>query len=238
MTKGEHTQVHILVSGLEGLEADVPLEISNLTPQNISLEGGNSQKIVVKPEDVSDEGEYASDLQVTAISKGGFSVMVNMEPPIYETITILSPGDEGVLDIPGPTFEWQAIGTPDGYTLTIWQMPDEKQKDKILSPKVSAGMEPYVEVKGIKNHKHTYADADTNPLVPWHSYCLQIKGDSKDRAIQSKIKDFTVSWESYAKMVWETTAKCMAEAGEILGKVKLKLIYHWHSVKHQKHSIH
>ncbi|HKK12754.1 MAG TPA: hypothetical protein VJ945_07970, partial [Flavobacteriaceae bacterium] len=49
LKRGETTTLSIKVSGLEGLQTDVPITITNKSPSNISLEGGNTQQIVINP---------------------------------------------------------------------------------------------------------------------------------------------------------------------------------------------
>jgi hypothetical protein len=78
LTKREQTTVHISVTGLEGLDMDVPLEITNLTPQNIRTDGSVSQEIIIKPKDVSEDGTFWFDLAITAINTGGFSIQGNI----------------------------------------------------------------------------------------------------------------------------------------------------------------
>ena len=80
LNKGEQTQVHITVTGLEGLETAVPIELTNHTPENITMEGGNEQEIIIEPEDVPEDGTYEKDIDVTAVGTGGFSVEVEITP--------------------------------------------------------------------------------------------------------------------------------------------------------------
>jgi hypothetical protein len=215
LLKGEQTKVYIAVSGLEGLDEEIPLEITNLTLGNINMEGGNKQEIIIEPDDVLDDGTFQYDLDVTAISAGGFSVLVNIEPPYSGIIKLSSPFDGETIDTSTPTFEWESSGLADNYTLTIWQLPEEITEEMIFSKDNLVDMKPYFVKEGIKEPFFFYMDTTDYPLVPWNNYFCQVKGEFEGRIIQSKIQGFSETWESFSRMVWKTTAKCMKNAGII-----------------------
>ncbi|MGB1308675.1 MAG: hypothetical protein ACPG6B_07175 [Oceanihabitans sp.] len=87
LRKGEGTTIHIKVSGLQGVDKNVPLSITNLSAQNVTLNGGNQQLISINPSQ-SQGGVYNKSIAVRAISTGGFTVSVQIEPPTYQTQTI------------------------------------------------------------------------------------------------------------------------------------------------------
>jgi hypothetical protein len=80
LSKGETTTIHIEVKGLEDFNSVVPLSIANLTHDNISLEGGNEQHLLIESSDIDADGKYQKDVQVSAKRTGGFSVMVEVTP--------------------------------------------------------------------------------------------------------------------------------------------------------------
>ena len=80
LQRGEETTVQVVVSGLEDLQEVVPLEVSNLTPQNIQMQGGDVQHFLITPADVNEAGTFELNLNVTALSTGGFSVSSSVLP--------------------------------------------------------------------------------------------------------------------------------------------------------------
>lgn len=80
LQRGEQTTVQVVVSGLEDFQEVVPLEVSNLTPQNIQMQGGNVQHFLITPADVNEAGTFEVNLNVTAVSTGGFSVSTSVLP--------------------------------------------------------------------------------------------------------------------------------------------------------------
>ncbi|OUR93923.1 hypothetical protein A9Q87_04230 [Flavobacteriales bacterium 34_180_T64] len=76
LMRGETTSLLIQVSGLEGLQTEVPITITNESPTNISLEGGNNQEITIQP-----NGDiYELSQTITATQGGSFSVSATILP--------------------------------------------------------------------------------------------------------------------------------------------------------------
>jgi len=74
LTRGEHTTVHVQVSGLDGIREPAPLRIVNLTPGIVTLSGGPTQELNVQPGDVRPDGTYGTDRDITALVAGSFSI--------------------------------------------------------------------------------------------------------------------------------------------------------------------
>jgi hypothetical protein len=74
LLKGESTQLNIVVSGLERLEAPATMTIE--ASGMISMGGGNSQKIMIPPSAVNADGTYVTGNALTGLSAGGFGVKV------------------------------------------------------------------------------------------------------------------------------------------------------------------
>lgn len=81
LRKGENTQIHIKVVGLEGLSANVPVNITNTSPSVINLEGGNTQQIIINPQKDAVNGIFETTRNVQSMLNGSFSVSVNISPP-------------------------------------------------------------------------------------------------------------------------------------------------------------
>ncbi len=74
LIKGESTELHVEVQGLEGITQPVPIQIQNQTPQNINLTGGNTQNIVINPSQVTPGGTFNWSTPITGTGTGGFNV--------------------------------------------------------------------------------------------------------------------------------------------------------------------
>lgn len=81
LMRGETTNLAINISGFEGLEPDVPVEITNNSTSNISLEGGNLQEFAIDPIASTTSGNYFKQLGIKALQRGGFSISVKVVPP-------------------------------------------------------------------------------------------------------------------------------------------------------------
>jgi len=76
---GEATTLSIDISGLEGLEENVPLDVTNNSPSNISLEGGDIQQIIINPEIDAPAGNYSNTILIQASQSGNFSLNVDLQ---------------------------------------------------------------------------------------------------------------------------------------------------------------
>ena len=74
LTKGEHSVVHVEITGLDGIHEPVPLRIVNSTPGIVELAGGTTQELRIRPADVRAGGTYATERQITGVRAGTFSI--------------------------------------------------------------------------------------------------------------------------------------------------------------------
>jgi|GEM_PF-3421174 len=74
LTKGEHTTLHVVVSGLDGLRQPIPVQVENSTPGVVSLAGGQTQVLTIAPSDVHSDHTYTADRDVTSLRPGGFTI--------------------------------------------------------------------------------------------------------------------------------------------------------------------
>lgn len=84
LRRGQQTQIHIKVTGLEGINEKVPLTIENRSPAVITLEGGNNQRVTILPADTQ-EGVYNTTRNIQSLITGGFSVTVLILPYQHQT---------------------------------------------------------------------------------------------------------------------------------------------------------
>ena len=74
LMKGESTELHVQVNGLEGITQPVQVQVRNESPSNINLNGGNTQNIVIQPSQVKMDGSFNWTTNVTGIGNGGFQI--------------------------------------------------------------------------------------------------------------------------------------------------------------------
>ena len=88
LQKGERSSVLIVVDGLKGIETPVTVNVDNLTPMSIGMQGGNQQVWVIHPEEPGDEGIFRRDVGIMATASGAFSVSARIsEPPVLFDMT-------------------------------------------------------------------------------------------------------------------------------------------------------
>jgi hypothetical protein len=74
LMKGESTELHVQVNGLQGISQPVQVQLQNQTPSNINLSGGNTQNIVIQPSQVTTGGTFNWSGTVTGAGTGGFNI--------------------------------------------------------------------------------------------------------------------------------------------------------------------
>ncbi len=74
LMKGESTELHVEVQGLQGITQPVPVQLQNQTPQNINITGGNTQNIVIQPSQVTTGGTFNWSTNIVATGSGGFNI--------------------------------------------------------------------------------------------------------------------------------------------------------------------
>jgi hypothetical protein len=107
LVRGESTEVTVFISGLEGIEVPIPVNVVNESPNTVLLSGGNEQVIYIAPAQVSEEGIYTETLKVFARHSGPFSIYADiaLNLPVADVNSCPIIPDE-LLDPPP---------TPDGY---------------------------------------------------------------------------------------------------------------------------
>lgn len=91
LLKGESTNLHIEVTGLDEMEKPIPINLENYSPKNVELEGGNTQLIIIEPDSSINEGTYYTSLKITALQSGGFSISASIPEPEMEYYSFLLP---------------------------------------------------------------------------------------------------------------------------------------------------
>ncbi len=138
LAKGGQTKVNIKVSGLQNIEKPVDVQVTNLSPSVITIDGGNTQTLQINPDQVAPDGTFTSDLNVKALLSGGFSLMAKIDQPAPSFIKILSPANSeevtpGSLDI-----KWEVFGMPPSvyYQVKVYDLGEEytiENQEKLYS---------------------------------------------------------------------------------------------------------
>ncbi len=90
LARGESTELHVQVSGLEGITQPIPIQLQNQTPSSVNLAGGNTQNIVIQPSQVQTGGTFPWSGNLTGTGNGPFIVTASL-PPGFSPTSIPSP---------------------------------------------------------------------------------------------------------------------------------------------------
>ncbi|MFV0590257.1 MAG: hypothetical protein ACK5M7_02635 [Draconibacterium sp.] len=110
LAKGEKTKVSIAVTGLQQIEKPVDIDVRNLSPSVITIEGGNEQTLHVNPDQVSHGGSFNTGLAIQASRSGSFSVMAKIAQPASAFIKILSPTNSEEVPPGSLEIRWEGFG--------------------------------------------------------------------------------------------------------------------------------
>lgn len=80
LRRGEKTTISINVTGLEGIKTNVPVNIQNTSPSVVTLEGGNTQQIIIDPAKDVSGGSFQTTRSVQSLKTGSYSVTVTIPP--------------------------------------------------------------------------------------------------------------------------------------------------------------
>ncbi len=68
LKKGESTELHVEVQGLQGITQPVPLQLTN--GGAVTMQGGNTQTMSIKPSDVQSNGTFTTTRTITGVQTG------------------------------------------------------------------------------------------------------------------------------------------------------------------------
>jgi hypothetical protein len=80
LLEGEQTNLTVQIAGLQNLDEEVSVQLENLSPAIIRLQGGNSQTLLVSPDDVISGGVANYTYLLTGIATGPFNVRAIFDP--------------------------------------------------------------------------------------------------------------------------------------------------------------
>ncbi len=91
LMKGESTELHVQVQGLEGLTQPIPIQLQNQTPSTVNLNGGNTQTIPIQPSQVTTGGTFQWSGTLTGTGNGGFTVTGSLPPAVNPAVKPAAP---------------------------------------------------------------------------------------------------------------------------------------------------
>ena len=91
LLKGESTELHVEVQGLQGITQPVQVQVQNQSPSNINLAGGNTQNIIIQPGQVPSSGTFNWTTTVTGTGNGGFVVTGSLPAGTSTTTATATP---------------------------------------------------------------------------------------------------------------------------------------------------
>ena len=100
LLKGESTELHVQVSGLEGISQPVKVELQNQSPSTVNIAGGNTQSIVIQPSQVRAGGTFSWSTNLTGTGSGSFVITARVIPDMFGPPSSPAPK---TLPTPAPT---------------------------------------------------------------------------------------------------------------------------------------
>ncbi len=118
LLKGQSTELHVQVSGLQGITQPVPLLLQNESPSTVNLAGGETQNIVIAPSQVTTGGVFTSTYALTGVHSGSFNIAASVVTTSGAPAQTLGP--------PPKTTGTPRLGS---QTTTVPQTPSGTQAD-------------------------------------------------------------------------------------------------------------
>jgi hypothetical protein len=148
LKSGERTTLSVVVAGLEGLEEPVPVQVVNDSPQVVTLEGGESQGVTIRPQDVRPDGTALVTRGVTGQRPGAFAVSAAVAG-------VVQPGGLLPGGTPGPVFQDAPPGTCACASLRAEDRTAPSLRSRIhLAPWSAGGAVQGVEVAFVRAFRH------------------------------------------------------------------------------------
>ncbi len=202
LSSGETTNLHLNVSGLENIETPITVYIDNYTEGSVTLQNGNHQKLVIKPDLIDSQGIYNNNLQITAIHPGGYSLGVEIEEPTLIEISNSNGKKIGDDRLASQYPDGKKIGDdrlasqyPDGKKIgddrLASQYPDGKKigDDRLASQ--------YPDGKKIGDDRLANHETDTTNVMdkPFNNVEIDFSGEEKEKCSYVHYTD----WEKTGK---------------------------------------
>jgi hypothetical protein len=171
LKKSESTVLDIKGKGVRYINQEIPLRLKKTGP--ITMEGGDEQLILIKPENVGQDGTFQTKRTLTGNQAGSFGVEATIEVPAIK-IWLLSPQHNAAVVERRPLFEWSV--SPEvrniTYALKICEvLPGQSLSEAIENP-------PFFLAKDLRESRLKYPP-DAKPVETGKGYVFLVKGIDK-----------------------------------------------------------
>ncbi len=141
LLKGEHTELHVEVTGLQGIKEPVPLTLESHGV--ITMEGGMYQPLMIQPSEVGADGRYTTTRGITGVQTGAWTstatvvttpfniVLRDPDPP--QTILVNSFTGDYVFCGSGPKLTGTGQIKRQGCVLTLTDNKPDRQVQGTLN---------------------------------------------------------------------------------------------------------
>lgn len=175
LKKAENTVLDIKAEGLKHIDREIPLKLKKTGP--ISMEGGDEQVILIKPEDVSQDGTFQTKRTITGNQAGSFGVEATITVPEVKIWLLSPPHNVAVLESQ-PLFKWSL--SPEVQNITYALEICEALPGQSLSR--AAKNLPFFLTRDLRESQFTYPQ-DARPFENGKTYVFLVKGLDKETLV-------------------------------------------------------
>jgi probable HAF family extracellular repeat protein len=171
---GQQTTLTVTARGLNGIQLEATLDVANQSSSIVNMEGGEAQRFVIYPADVSADGTYKVERKLTGIQQGAFEITATVRcqaPAPMPTATPTpspSPADDHPAPSPAPDATPSACGP--AATRTTYSIKDLGELPHPLSSFpaqcIATGVNDGGNVVGACQSKY----ADSPASGSWHAF--------------------------------------------------------------------
>ncbi len=147
LRRGESTALTVVVSGLEGIQSNVPLQMD--CKGVVKMEGGNTQSLQIHPADVAPGGTYTQTRPLTALQAGAFSVTASVVVQPFDicleddnngnALRFSSTTGEYIFCLPDSRLNGTGTISNTGTTVTLQHNTADRQVHGVVEPTAKRG---------------------------------------------------------------------------------------------------
>lgn len=207
LLKGESTELHVEVQGLQGITQPVQVQLQNQTPSNINLSGGNTQTIPIQPSQVTTGGTFNWSTKITGTGSGGFNVTGTIPSTPAATPSPSPVTSKPATPTPSPAPSTGATGAPTKQAEVTASPPLPPISSPISTPEVRPATEEeifyasFAEVSShccdnlISNGVLTFQDDKGNSFTIDHDKLkMVVDGKTYEWQFSQDGKPFLIEW--------------------------------------------
>jgi len=150
--KGEHTELHVEVNGLQGLKQPVPVTLDSTdSTAVITKEGGPYEMLMIQPSQVGADGRYTTTRGITGIQAGGWNATATVVTHKFDfclqddsnpgNVVFVNARTGDYLFTPsgGTSLSGQGTVTRNGCTITLTDSPPDRRVQSTIDPCTKTG---------------------------------------------------------------------------------------------------